>query len=32
MQPTLAHVPPKVGLFSTTATFMPSWAARMAQT
>ena len=32
MQPTLRHVPPCVARFSTTATFMPSCAARMAQT
>src|SRR3954452_14564797 len=32
MQPTLRQVPPKVFSFSTTATFRPSWAARMAQT
>ena len=32
MQPTLRQVPPSVGFFSTTATFMPSCAARMAQT
>ena len=32
MQPTLRHVPPKVASFSTTATFMPSCAARIAQT
>ena len=32
MQPMLRQVPPKVGSFSTTATFMPSCAARIAQT
>ena len=32
MQPTLRQVPPKVARFSTTATFRPSCAARMAQT
>ncbi len=32
MQPILRQVPPSVSFFSTTATFMPSWAARMAQT
>ena len=32
MQPTLRQVPPKVARFSTTATFMPSWAARIAAT
>jgi hypothetical protein len=32
MQPTLRQVPPCVARFSTTATFMPSCAARMAQT
>jgi hypothetical protein len=32
MQPTFRQVPPWVARFSTTATFMPSWAARMAQT
>ena len=32
MQPILRQVPPKVLSFSTTATFMPSCAARMAQT
>jgi hypothetical protein len=32
MQPILRQVPPKVAHFSTTATFIPSWAARMAQT
>ena len=32
MQPILRQVPPRVGAFSTTATFMPSWAALMAAT
>ena len=32
MQPTLRQVPPSVAFFSTTATFMPSCAARTAQT
>jgi len=32
MQPTLRQVPPSVASFSTTATFMPSCAARTAQT
>ncbi len=32
MQPMLRHVPPSVLRFSTTATFIPSWAARIAQT
>ena len=32
MQPTFKHVPPKVLSFSTTATFSPSCAARIAQT
>ena len=32
MQPTLRQVPPKGARFSTTATFMPSWAARIAAT
>jgi hypothetical protein len=32
IQPTLRQVPPWVARFSITATFMPSWAARMAQT
>ncbi len=32
MQPTLRHVPPRVGFFSTHATFIPSWAARIAAT
>ena len=32
MQPTLRQVPPRVARFSTTATFMPSCAARIAQT
>jgi len=32
MQPMLRQVPPKVGHFSTTATFMPSCAARIAAT
>ncbi len=32
MQPILRHVPPSVALFSTHATFMPSCAARIAQT
>ena len=32
MQPTLRQVPPWVARFSTTATFMPSCAARIAQT
>ena len=32
MQPTLRQVPPKVARFSTMATFMPSWAARIAAT
>ena len=32
MQPMLRQVPPKVARFSTTATFSPSCAARMAQT
>ena len=32
MQPTLRQVPPKVASFSTTATFRPSCAARIAQT
>ncbi len=32
MQPTFRQVPPKVAHFSTTATFMPSCAARIAQT
>ncbi len=32
MQPTLRQVPPRVAFFSTTATFMPSWLARTAQT
>ena len=32
MQPMLRQVPPKVGIFSTTAVFRPSCAARMAQT
>jgi hypothetical protein len=32
MQPMLRQVPPKVARFSTTAVFMPSCAARMAQT
>ena len=32
MQPTLRQVPPSVAFFSTTATFMPSCAARIAQT
>jgi hypothetical protein len=32
MQPTLRQVPPSVSRFSTTATFSPSCAARMAQT
>ena len=32
MQPTFRQVPPKVGLFSMTATLRPSWAALMAQT
>jgi hypothetical protein len=32
MQPTLRQVPPSVARFSTQATFMPSCAARMAQT
>ena len=32
MQPTLRQVPPKVARFSTTATFSPSCAARMAHT
>jgi hypothetical protein len=32
MQPTFKHVPPSVRLFSTQATFIPSWAARIAAT
>ena len=32
MQPTFRQVPPSVARFSTQATFMPSWAARIAQT
>ena len=32
MQPTFRQVPPSVAFFSTTATFMPSCAARTAQT
>ena len=32
MQPMLRQVPPSVARFSTQATFMPSWAARRAQT
>ena len=32
MQPTLRQVPPSVARFSTTATFSPSCAARMAHT
>jgi hypothetical protein len=32
MQPMFKQVPPWVARFSMTATFMPSWAARMAQT
>jgi hypothetical protein len=32
MQPTLRQVPPWVARFSTTATFIPSWLARIAQT
>ena len=32
MQPTLRQVPPCVARFSTTATFMPSWLARIAHT
>ena len=32
MQPMFRQVPPSVLRFSTTATFMPSWAARIAQT
>ena len=32
MQPTLRQVPPKVARFSTTATFRPSWLARIAAT
>ncbi len=32
MHPTLRQVPPSVAFFSTTATFMPSCAARIAQT
>ncbi len=32
MQPILRQVPPSVAFFSTTATFMPSCAARIAQT
>jgi hypothetical protein len=32
MQPTFRQVPPKVARFSITATFMPSWLARIAAT